>query len=221
MPAPLKLDLVSDVACPWCAVGLSSLLQALDRLQGQVAVELHLQPFELNPDMGPEGEDLIEHLQRKYGASEAQLAATRAQISARGAEVGFAFRPEGRGRVWNTHDAHRLLYWAGLMPDAGAQLRLKMALLRAYHGRAECMTDEAVLLACVAEAGLSQDEAREVLASQRYHQAVQDAERFYQQAGIRSVPALVINDRHLISGGQPTEVFEQALRELAASDALA
>ena len=216
MAVAMKIDVVSDVACPWCAVGLYSLDRALERLQGEVEARIEFQPFELNPDMPPGGEDLDEHLSRKYGSSPAQLAQSRRAIAARGAEVGFTFRPEGRGRVYNTFDAHRLLCWAADTGSAGAQKALKQALLRAYQGRAECIEAAEVLLACVAEAELPVEAAREVLADGRYADEVRQRERLYQQAGIHSVPAIIINQRHLISGGQPVEVFEQALREIAA-----
>ena len=219
MTATLKIDFVSDIACPWCAVGLFSLEKALARLQGEVRAELHFQPFELNPDMGPGGQDLGEHLTQKYGSTPAQQAQIRETLTARGAEVGFAFAPGGRGRVYNTFDAHRLLAWAGTQPSVhgeGAQQRLKKALLTAYQGRAERVEDHAVLLAVVAEAGLDVDAARTVLVSKAYSEEVRAAEQHYQRAGVRSVPAVIINDQYLISGGQPVEVFEQSLRQIAA-----
>jgi predicted DsbA family dithiol-disulfide isomerase len=211
---PLKIDFVSDIACPWCAVGLGALEQALARLQGQVQAELHFQPFELNPHMGPGGQDLGEHLTQKYGSTAAQQAQIRQNIAARGAEVGFEFHPGGRGRVYNTFNAHRLLHWAEGQ-GAGAQHQLKKAFLQAYQGRAECMEDPEVLLASVAVAGLNVDAAREVLNSNAHTEEVRERQQFYTQAGIRSVPAVIINDKHLISGGQPAEVFEQALRRIA------
>ena len=214
---PLKIDFVSDIACPWCAVGLGGLEQALERLQGEVQAELHFQPFELNPHMPPGGQDLGEHLTEKYGSTAAQQAQIRQTITERGAEVGFVFNPNGRGRVYNTFDAHRLLYWAEGQGD-GAQHALKKALLQAYQGRAECVEDPQVLLASVAAAGLDVAAASEVLQSDAHSAEVRTRQQFYTQAGIRSVPAVIINDKHLISGGQPVEVFEQALRRIAAGE---
>ena len=214
MPTPLKIDFVSDIACPWCAVGLASLQQALARSADAVQATLHFQPFELNPDMSPEGEDVDEHLARKYGGTPEQFAQNREAIRARGAAVGFTFRPEGRGRIVNTFDAHRLLHWAGLQ-GAAAQLALKRALLEAYHGRGERVDHVDVLLAAVQAAGLDVAGARAVLAGDAHAADVRAAEAEWQRAGIRAVPAVVINDRHLISGGQPPEVFEQALRQIA------
>ncbi len=215
MTTALKIDFVSDIACPWCAVGLFSLEKALDRLQGEVKAELHFQPFELNPDMEPGGQDLGEHLTQKYGSTPEQQAQIRETITARGAEVGFTFAPGGRGRVYNTFDAHRLLAWAEGQGE-GAQRRLKKALLAAYQGRAQCIEDREVLLAVVQEAGLNGVAARDVLESGAYADKVRAVERLYQQSGIRSVPAVIVNDQYLISGGQPVEVFEQNLRQIAA-----
>ncbi|WP_299511963.1 DsbA family oxidoreductase [uncultured Limnohabitans sp.] len=214
---PLKIDFVSDIACPWCAVGLGGLEQALERLQGEVQAELHFQPFELNPHMPPGGQDLGEHLTEKYGSTAAQQAQIRQTITERGAEVGFVFNPNGRGRVYNTFDAHRLLHWAEGQGE-GAQHALKKALLQAYQGRAECVEDPQVLLASVAAAGLDVAAASEVLQSDAHSAEVRTRQQFYTQAGIRSVPAVIINDKHLISGGQPVEVFEQALRRIAAGE---
>lgn len=207
----MKIDFVSDVACPWCAIGLNSLEIALSRLQGSVSAQLQFQPFELNPSMPPEGEDAIEHLSRKYGASPEQLAASRRMLRARAAAVGFEFGD--RTRVWNTFDAHRLLHWAGLQ---GRQRELKHALLRSYHTRGENPGALDVLLRCADEAGLDLQQARDVVNSGRYAEDVRGREAHYQHLGIRSVPSVIIDDRHLIEGGQPPELFEQALRQIAA-----
>ncbi len=215
MPISMRIDFVSDVACPWCAVGLASLQQALKNSADAVQAELHFQPFELNPDMPAEGEDIGEHLGRKYGSTPEQRARIQATIRERGAAVGFAFNPDGRGRIVNTFNAHRLLHWAGL-EGADKQLTLKRALLEAYHGRAERVDHDEVLLAAVRAAGLDEARARQILAGDEFADAVRAAERRWQMAGIQSVPAVVINQRHLISGGQPPEVFEQALRQIAA-----
>ena len=214
-PATLRIDFVSDIACPWCAVGLSALERALERLDGSVSAELYFQPFELNPQMGPEGEDVAEHLTKKYGSTPEQQAQIRETIRQRGAQEGFAFKAEGRGRIWNTFDAHRLLYWAGEEGAPGQQHALKRALLVAYHGRAENPSDAAVLLACVREAGLDEARARAILASDNFADEVREREQFYNSNGIHSVPAVIINERHLISGGHPSESFEQALRQIA------
>jgi len=210
--SPIRIDFVSDIACPWCAVGLAGLERALEELQGSVPIELHFQPFELNPQMPPEGEDVTEHIGRKYGSTPEQQEATRAVIRERGAAVGFAFNPAGRGRIWNTFDAHRLLYWAGL---EGRQRELKHALLKAYHGESRNPGDPEVLLACAVEAGLDADGARVVIHSDEYADEVREREQFYQEHGIASVPSVILDNQYLIQGGQPPEAFVQALRQLA------
>jgi predicted DsbA family dithiol-disulfide isomerase len=210
----MKIDFVSDIACPWCAVGLNALEMALERIGADIAVELHFQPFELNPQMSPEGEDAVAYLSAKYGISAEQIARNQAAIRERGAAVGFSFGT--RGRVWNTFDAHRLLHWAGVEGQEGAQRSLKHELLQAYHGQGRNPSDAEVLLEAAREAGLDEARAREVLGSDEFSNEVRQAEAFWQQAGIRSVPSVVVNDRHLIQGGQPPEVFEQALRQIAA-----
>ena len=214
----LHIDFVSDVACPWCAVGLASLERALQNLDGEVAVDLHFQPFELNPQMGPEGQDVTEHIQQKYGATPEQQAKNRAGIAERGAAVGFNFRKEGRGRIWNTFDAHRLLAWAGELGPR-QQRDLKMALLNAYHGEARNPSDREVLAEVAASVGLDRKEAELILESDRYANEVREAERHFQSLGIQAVPSVIVNHRHLIQGGQPPEVFEQALRQLASQSA--
>ena len=215
MTTTLKIDFVSDIACPWCAVGLGALEGALQRLAPEVTAELHFQPFELNPHMPAGGQDIGEHLTEKYGSTPEQQEQIRAMIRQRGAEVGFSFHPGGRGRVYNTLDAHRLLHWAGLVGADGPQYALKKALLEAYQGRAECVESHEVLLAAVAQAGMDVAQAQAILESDTYADDVRAVERYYQGAGIHSVPAIIINDRHLISGGQPVEVFEKALRQIA------
>jgi len=207
----MKIDFVSDVACPWCAVGLWSLDAALARIDGAIPVELHFEPFELNPQMPPEGEDATEHLSRKYGAPPEQLAKSRAVLRERGAAVGFTFGD--RPRVWNTFDAHRLLHWAGL---EGRQRELKHALLTAYHTNAENPGAHDVLLRLAGEVGLDVERAQTILGSDEFAAEVRERERHWQQLGIHSVPAVIIDDRHLISGGQPPEVFERALAQIAA-----
>ena len=212
----MRIDFVSDVACPWCAVGLNALERALERIGPEIAVELHFQPFELNPTMASEGTDAGEYLKAKYGMGDAQLAHNRAVIRERGAAVGFAFGD--RARVWNTFDAHRLLHWAGLQ-GAGKQRALKHALLQAYHGDGRNPGAHDVLLQLAGAVGLDTAAAAAVLSEGRYADEVRAAEQTWQRAGIQSVPAIVIDEKHLISGGQPPEVFEQALRKIAAESA--
>jgi predicted DsbA family dithiol-disulfide isomerase len=214
----MRIDFISDVACPWCAVGLASFERALAALGPEAAaVDLHFQPFELNPDMAPEGTEAAGYLKAKYGLSDEQLAANRATIAERGAAVGFAFGP--RAHVWNTFDAHRLLHWAGLQSPA-AQLAMKRALLQAYHGDGQNPAAREVLVAAAQAAGLDGAEAAAVVDDRGcFADEVREAESQWQAAGIRSVPSVVIDRRFLVQGGQPPEVFERVLRERLAAEA--
>ena len=211
----LKIDFVSDISCPWCAIGLSALEQALGELKGEVSAELHFQPFELNPQMPAGGQDIGEHLAQKYGSTPEQQAQIRDTIRQRGADVGFSFNPGGRGRIYNTFDAHRLLHWAGQEATA-KQLALKKALLLACHGAGQNMGSHEVLLAAVQTAGLDPQRARAILAGDEFANEVREREAFYTGQGIHAVPAVIINDRHLISGGQSSTVYQQTLRQIAA-----
>ncbi len=214
MTTQLHIDFVSDVSCPWCAVGLGALEAALKNVAPDVTAELRFQPFELNPQMPVEGQDTFEHLNQKYGSSREQQAEMRDMIRARGAAVGFAFSPDGRPRIYNTFDAHRLLHWAEL-ESVEKQVVLKKSLLKAYFTDGQNPSDPEVLVQLAGAAGLDPARAREILASDEYAAETRARERMYTGAGIHSVPAIIINNQHLISGGQPVEVFERALRQIA------
>jgi predicted DsbA family dithiol-disulfide isomerase len=209
----LKIDFVSDIACPWCAVGLNALEAALRELEGEIDVAIEFQPFELNPDMPPEGENADAYLARKYGRPPEERQAIVAMLKSRGAEVGFAFGE--RLQVWNTFDAHRLLMWA-FDEDPGAQRALKHALLKAYHSEGLNPGDPELLVALAAAVGLDAERAAVIVGSDEYAEAVREREQRWQALGIQSVPSVVINGRHLIQGGQPPDVFVRALREIEA-----
>ena len=214
MPQTLKIDFVSDVVCPWCAVGLRSLEIALERVAPDVVPTLAFHPFQLNPDMGPDGQDIAEYLQQKYGSTPQQQAQMRETIRQRGEAVGFTFAMDKRTRTYNTFDAHRLLHWAHL---EGKQHALKSALLSSHFTDGENPSDAAVLVRVAQSVGLDAVRAHAILAGDEYADEVRAEQDFYRRSGISSVPAIIINDRHLISGGQPPEMFEQALRQIAAA----
>jgi predicted DsbA family dithiol-disulfide isomerase len=214
MTTPLKIDFVSDVSCPWCIIGLRGIEEALKRVGDLVEADIRFQPFELNPHMPAEGQRLVDYAVQKYGSTREQLLERREGIRARAAELGFtiALSPD-EGRVYNTFDAHRLLHWAGL---EGRQHALKLALFDAYFTHCLNPGDHGVLADAVEKAGLDRAAAMEVLETGRYADDVRAAEHSWQALGIHSVPATIINDRYLISGGQPVEAFERAFREIAA-----
>lgn len=214
--AQLKIDFVSDVSCPWCVIGLKSLEQALSSVSPEISAELHFQPFELNPQMGPEGQDIVEHIAQKYGSPPEQIKRNQEGISARGAELGFTFNMDKRGRIYNTFDAHRLLHWAETEGRQHAQHALKTALFTAYFTEGRNPHDREVLIDVATKVGLDGSRAREILESDLYADEVRQREQFYARQGISAVPSVIINDKYLIQGGQPAEVFAQALRKIAA-----
>ncbi|AMV47567.1 DsbA family oxidoreductase [Paraburkholderia caribensis] len=213
MTQQLRIDFVSDIACPWCAIGLSSLQLALSRLGEAVDAEIVMHPFELNPQMGPEGEAIVDYLGKKYGRTPAQIEETQAMIRERGASVGFAFG--ARNHVYNTFDAHRLLYWAGI---EGKQLPLKRALLQAYHGDGKDPSNRDVLVEAAQSVGLDAAKARDVLNGNDYADEVRAEEQQFQAMGIQSVPSIVFNQKYLVTGGQPVEAFEQVIQQILAEE---
>jgi predicted DsbA family dithiol-disulfide isomerase len=208
----LDIAFVSDIACPWCAIGLASLDQALARLRGEVETTLRIEPFELNPDMGAEGAEVVPYLARKYGRTPEQVAQAQARIRERGAAIGFSFGP--RKYVWNTFDAHRMLHWAGL---EGRALELKRALLRAYHGEGRNPGATEVLVDLAGEVGLDAARAKSILEGNEFASEVHDRERYWRQRGVTGVPHVVVGDSYVIEGAQPPEAFEQAFRQIAFS----
>ena len=210
----LRLDIafVSDVACPWCAIGLASMEQALARVSTKVDATVRVEPFELNPDMGPEGAEVVQYLGRKYGRTAEQIAQVQARIREHGAAVGFAFGP--RTHVWNTFDAHRMLHWAGL---EGRALDLKRALLRAYHGEGRNPAAPDVLVELAATVGLDPGRARAVVESREFEAEVRSRERHWIEQGVSGVPFILVNDAYAIEGAQPPEAFEQAFLQISRS----
>lgn len=220
-PRPLHIDFVSDVVCPWCVVGLGGLETALGALATEgITAGIRFQPFELNPDMAPEGENITEHIGRKYGATPEQSAKNREMIRDRAAEAwpddgkGFEMRMGPDSRIWNTFDAHRLLHWAGTVGRA-EQRALKEALFRAHFTDNRPLPDRDVLADAAEAAGLDRAEAQAVLADGRHAAEVRGAETLWRARGITGVPAVVVEGKYLISGGQPAAVFEEALRKIA------
>ena len=211
MAAPrLDIAFVSDVACPWCAIGLASLERAIERLGDEVGVDVRPEPFELNPDMPPEGTEVVPYLMRKYGRTAEQVAQTQERIRESGRAVGFTFGP--RPHVWNTFAAHRVLHWAKL---EGRGLDLKRSLLKAYHGEGRNPASPDVLQECATAVGLDGTRARAVAEGDEFGAEVREREMSWQRAGVGGVPFVVVNDKYAIEGAQPPEAFEQALRQIA------
>ncbi|AXJ02745.1 disulfide bond formation protein DsbA [Pseudomonas fluorescens] len=212
MTPTVTIDFVSDVVCPWCALGATALEQAIGNLAGEVSVELTYKPFELNPDMPAEGEPVVQHLMRKYGRTAEDVAGGKKMQIERGKAIGFEFDLEKRTHFHNTFDAHRLLMWAA---QEGRQIALKKILLRAYFRDGDNPNDHPTLIRLATEAGLDAARARKVLANDEFASEVRQLQAFYRQHGINSVPALILNGKHLVSGSQSVEYYEQMLKQLA------
>jgi predicted DsbA family dithiol-disulfide isomerase len=208
----LDIAFVSDVACPWCAIGLASLEKALGRVANEIDTTVRIEPFELNPDMGPEGADIVQYVARKYGRTKEQIAEVQERIRQNGANVGFTFGP--RKHVWNTFDAHRLLHWASL---EGRAVELKRALLHAYHAEGRNPSAHDVLVEAAASVGLDPVRAKAIVEGDEFTKEVREREQFWLQVGVNGVPFVVVNNKYAIEGAQPPEAFERALREIAAA----
>ena len=206
----LDITFVSDVACPWCAIGLASIDKALAGLGNEIDAAIRVEPFELNPDMGPEGAEVVPYLTKKYGRTPEQIAEAQARIRQRGADAGFTFGP--RNHVWNTFDAHRMLHWAQL---EGKGAELKRALLRAYHGEGRNPASPDVLVESAMAVGLDRERAKAIIEGNEFAKEVRERERYWQQQGVSGVPFVVINDKYAIEGAQPPEAFEQAFRQIS------
>jgi len=204
----LRLDIVSDVVCPWCIVGFLQLQQALR--EAELAADVHWQPFELNPAMAAEGEHLDSHLEAKYSSTPEQRLQTREQLVSLGQSLGFQFRFDDDMRMVNTFSAHQLLHWAAIN---GRQHELKITLFHCYFSRSRDVSDHDVLANAAVEAGLDFEEASQVLEDQRYATAVREAQRVSIAGGITGVPAVIINQRQLLVGAQGVDQFKTALQQ--------
>lgn len=211
----LQIDIVSDVVCPWCAIGYGNLTQALEQLTSvQANVQWH--PFQLNPYMGKEGQDINEHISEKYGLTDKQMEDNKQNIKAMGKKAGFDISFDKRARIYNTLDCHILLHFA---QEKDKQTELKLALFKAYFTDGKDVSDRAVLIEAVELVGLDKQEAEIALDSEHYKKTVQDEEAKFKSMGISSVPAFIINNKYLLSGGQPVENFIQSLTEIAEKEA--
>ncbi|WP_303782665.1 DsbA family oxidoreductase [Sandarakinorhabdus limnophila] len=216
MSTPLRIDFVSDIVCPWCVIGLKSLEQALAELGDDVAPDWHFHPFELNPQMPPEGENSADHIARKYGRPPEEGAAARSHIKSMGENLGFTFKGGPDSMIWNTFDCHRLLHWA---ERAGKAHALKMALFEAHFTRAEPLNDAETLIRAAVSAGLDANAARDVLDSDRYADDVRAAEAWWRdEQDITAVPAIIFNGKYAIMGGQPPATFVKVIQRILAGE---
>ena len=218
--AKVAVDIWSDVMCPWCAVGYTQFAKAVDQLEGELDVEVRWMPFELNPDLPPEGRSQDEHLARVYGRSADEVAAMRAQMHATAARAGFPMDYAGEGEeppamMWNTFAAHKLLRWALAEQGPEAQTRLKLALLKTHFQQRRNVSDRDVLLEVAEAAGFDRARAAEALADEALAIAVRAEEQRGRQAGINSVPSFVVAGKYLIQGAREPEDYANMLRQVA------
>ena len=208
---PLKIDIVSDVVCPWCIIGYKQLQRALEQRSGKFDVSIRWHPFELNPDMPEQGQDIAEHVAMKYGATAAQSSAARQRLVALGESLGFHFDYSGDRRMRNTFRAHQLLHWAD---QQGLQTPLKLALFEAYFSRGEDVSSPGVLAAVAGSVGLDQRAAEDVLADGRFAEAVRAEQRLWMDRDVYAVPAFFFDDGYPVPGAQEPETFLRLLDKL-------
>ena len=206
---PLRIDIISDVMCPWCIIGYRQLAIALE--DSKVVHEIHWHPFELNPNMPAEGQDIGEHLAEKYGTTPEQSAANRANMTARGQELGFEFNFVDGFRMHNTFNTHQLLHWAN---GQGRRHDLKQALFTSHFTNGRDLSDDAVLVDIAVEIGLDRAEAAVVLADQRFAAEVREEQKFWTQQGISGVPAMVFDRQHLVTGVRGVDNYQNILNQL-------
>ena len=213
MSNKIQLDIVSDVVCPWCIIGYKNLQKAINELGVEDQIDLQWQPFELNPNMPPEGQNLREHVAEKYGSSLEESNQSRINIRQRGEEVGFTFNFFEEMKIVNTREAHILLEYAY---EQGKQTALKLALFDAAFTDQKDVSDRNTLLDVASKVGLDSDEANTRLTTQSYLEQVVDHEKYWQGLGISAVPTVVFNRQSALSGAQPVEAYKQVITELLA-----
>ncbi|KPK53556.1 MAG: disulfide bond formation protein DsbA [Myxococcales bacterium SG8_38_1] len=215
-PVKIRIDIVSDVVCPWCVIGYKQLQEALSRLEGEVKAEIHWHPFELNPMIPPEGQELREHMGQKYGTNRQQSDAARERIAKVGNALGFSFNFYEGQRIYNTFLAHQLLKWA---EQQGKQAELELALFESYFSQQENVGEAKVLAEVASRVGLDQVEAAAVIEDGRYAAEVREHQRFWLSKGIQAVPSFILDRRYLIPGAQDPDVFVAALEKLSEEEA--
>ena len=211
MRTAIHIDVVSDVMCPWCAIAFASLNRALEAMDEQVSAYIRFQPFELNPEMAAEGQNLREHLKEKYGSTDEESANARAHIEQMGEQLGFEFNFRDDTRMYNTFNAQQLLHWA---ESEGKQPQLKAALFEAYFRDGRDVSDVQVLLDVAAATGLDKQEAEAVIADQRFAETVRALEQQWREMGVHSVPAVILQEKYLLSGAQAPDAYVKAISQL-------
>ena len=210
MANKLKIDIVSDVVCPWCIIGYKRLDKAIKELGLEDQIELEWQPFELNPNMPIEGQNLREHIAEKYGSTTAQQEESQQRMIDAGAELGFTFDYFEEMRMANTFDAHILLEYA---KDFGKQTELKMQLIKAFFSERKDVSKQSVLKEALLKVGLNAEEALKRLNSEEARYEVRTTQSYWKNLGVNSVPTVVFDRKSAVTGAQPVDVFKQVLLE--------
>lgn len=205
----MRVDIVSDVVCPWCVVGYRQLTTAAKKMDPALALTVHWHPFELNPSMGSDGQNLHEHISEKYGTTRQQNLKGRERLRKEGESVGIRFNYDDNSRMYNTFDAHQLLHWS--REDADLQTRLKEALFNAYFTRQLDVSAREVLVDVAASVGLDRSQAAELLEQQTYAEAVRAEQRELLDNGVQGVPAIILDQRYSVPSAQSVDVFERIL----------
>jgi predicted DsbA family dithiol-disulfide isomerase len=216
-PAPLRIDIVSDVVCPWCIIGYKQVEKALTMLDGPVEAETWWHPFELNTNMLPEGEDVAEHIMQKYGSTPEQSKANRQRLAEIGSSLGFQFGHNDGRRIYNTFKAHKLLHIAGHERGWRQQTELKLALFVAYFQDNRDISDDAVLLEVAQSVDLDRDACATWLADEVLAQTVRAEQAHWLDQNITGVPAIVFDQRFMVPGAQSAETFADVINKVLAT----
>lgn len=207
----LRIDIVSDVVCPWCIVGYKRLQAALEQLQDEVEADIHWHPFELNPNMAAGGENLREHIAAKYGSTKEDSERARDNLTRIGDQIGFSFDYFDEMRMYNTFNAHQLLHYAR---EKNKEMALKLRLFSAFFSERKVIENQEVLIAEAQAVGLDADESRQVLQQQRYASAVREEQQLWMSRGVQAVPTFVFNNERGVSGAHEPETVVKFMREM-------
>ena len=211
MNEKIKLDIISDVVCPWCIVGYKRLQKAISELGIEDKLEIEWQPFELNPSMPIEGQNMGEHLSQKYGSSVQDNNQNKERLKTLGAEEGFTFNFFDDMKMVNTRDSHVLIEYA---KEQNKQTELNIRLIEAFYTEKKDISNREVLKQELLTVGLNSIEALERLDKSKYKEEVEAKEQLWQNMGVSGVPTIVFNRKSALTGAQPTEVYKQVLTEL-------
>ncbi|WP_271405749.1 DsbA family oxidoreductase [Tenacibaculum soleae] len=209
MKEKLKIDIISDVVCPWCTIGYKRLEEAISDLDLKDQIEIEWHPFELNPNMPIEGQDLTEHITEKYGVTLEKQKLSQKKMTISGREVGFKFDYFDTMRIVNTFDAHVLLDYAN---EKGKQTELKMALTKAYFSHRKNVSEREILKEILIEIGVNTEKAFTYLNDKENRYKVRNKQSYWKSMGVNSVPTFIFNKKNAVTGAQPIETFKQILK---------